>query len=104
VFFNDEKYAEYFVVPENGIDEEDDEETFSLYDFDDYDVIEKTETLEYHIPEGYDGIFIGGSLAGCKDDETMGHYKERVRKDLNGIAKKEIPEEEFSVHEEAYYS
>jgi hypothetical protein len=69
------------------------------------DIYEKLEELniDYHYPDGYDGYYVGESLENCRDDQTMGDFKKQVRDDLNSKFKKKVPDENFGIHEEAYY-
>jgi hypothetical protein len=86
--------------------------SFCLYgvefdeDFDE-DLLEQPEDNKdrlsiYSAPYG-DVTYVGVSLTECRDDETMGDFKKRVKNLIKKSYKKEIPDYEFCILEESWY-
>jgi hypothetical protein len=86
--------------------------SFCLYgvefdeDFDE-DLLEQPEDRKNRLSvfsAPYDNItFMGLPLTECRDDETMGDFKKRVKDLIKRSYKKEIPDREFCVFEESWY-
>jgi hypothetical protein len=77
--------------PDSKTDEDDEDD----YDDDVYGLLEeklKNSGLEYHVPDGYDCVYIGASWSAVKDDETGAQFKARVEKMLSDIGITEEPD------------
>ena len=99
LYLEDEEINKYFGIKSTVDRDEDDEDT--------YEAVEKLAeelNMEMHYPEGYDGYYIGRTLQECGDDQTMGDFKKKIRKEFNNKSKEKIPEDRFNYYEEAYYS
>jgi hypothetical protein len=100
VAVDEDEIKQYFVKGEDDIVGDEDYELWDemekVFDYND-------ELIEFHYPDGYDNIYIGSSLANCKDDETMGDFKKRVKERLQSMAKEPVPEDKFDIFEECYY-
>lgn len=51
---------------------------------------------------GQEDIYLGDSWSNVKDDETGGQFKERIRKAISEVLKKELSNNVFRTHREAW--
>jgi hypothetical protein len=59
--------------------------------------------FNYWYPYDDETCYVGKSLEECRDDQTMGDFKQSVVLDLNAVALKPLEQSTFDILEEAWH-
>ena len=90
VMLSSEEIRKIYFGPEN-VDE----------DYEIYEILDR-KNIPYYVPYDDDDYYIGRSLDECKDDETMGNFKKRIREEIRKDWG-EIEDNRFQILEAAWY-